>query len=148
MDYTDILISIRKITRAINLDSKRIQKISGLSIPQLLSLMHLSQCENFQSTQLDLRKFLQLNSSTVTGIVSRLVTKGLIAKLPSKGDKRTTWLCLTASGLKQLDKAPELFQERLTEKLKELPASEVTAIKEGLDKLTDLLSDKDLAEHK
>lgn len=148
MEYTEILISIRKITRAINLDSKRIQKISGLSIPQLLSLMFLSKCDEYQCTQLELRKFLQLNSSTVTGIVSRLTAKGFLAKLPAKGDKRANWLCLTASGLKQLDKAPELFQERLTDRLKELPKSEVLIIQNGLDKLTDLLSEKDLVEPK
>lgn len=145
MEYTDILISVRKIARAINLDSKRIQKESGFSIPQLLTMTFLGQCENYESTQLELRKYLQLNSSTVTGIVSRLATKGYVAKLPKKGDKRSTWICLTASGLKQLDLAPILFQERLANKLEQLSPKEVKQIEKGLNKLINLLGDEGLS---
>ena len=32
--YADLMISIRKIVRAVNLESKRIEKNYGLSIPQ------------------------------------------------------------------------------------------------------------------
>lgn len=146
MEYTEILISLRKISRAIHLDSKRIQKLSGLSIPQLLSLLYLSKCDDYQCTQLELRKYLQLNSSTVTGIVSRLVAKGLLAKLPAKGDKRATWLCLTAPGLKQLDNSPELFQERLANKIEQLPKNEIAAIENGLSLLTNLLIEENLTD--
>lgn len=141
MEYTDILISVRKIARAINLDSKRIQKISGLSIPQLLSLIYISNCDNYQCSQLSLRKFLQLNSSTVTGIVGRLIEKGYLAKIPAKEDKRSTWLSLTAMGLKQLDNAPELFQERLSTKLATLPKKDVKDIERGLELLIDVLGE-------
>lgn len=145
MDYTDILISVRKIARAINLDSKRIQKESGFSIPQLLTLTYLGQCENYESSQLELRKYLQLNSSTVTGIISRLIAKGFVAKLPKKEDKRSTWICLTASGLTQLDLAPALFQERLANKLDQLSDKEVKQIEKGLKKLINLLGDDELS---
>ncbi|UKN00270.1 MarR family winged helix-turn-helix transcriptional regulator [Paracrocinitomix mangrovi] len=145
MEYTDVLISIRKIARAINLDSKRIQKQSGLSIPQLLSLTFVSHCPDYQCAQIELRKYLQLNSSTVTGIVSRLIEKGYLAKIPSKGDKRSTWITLTAAGFKQLENTPELFQDRLNEKLKELPDSDIKLIQTGLDKLIGLLGKEELS---
>lgn len=141
MEYTDILISLRKIARAVNLDSKRIQKESGISIPQLLALNFLGKCPNYQCTQLDLRKYLQLNSSTVTGIVTRLVEKGLIARLPKKEDKRSTWLCLTAIGLKKLDSAPSLIQDKLEVKFDQLTKKEIKEIEKGLFKLIDLLAD-------
>ncbi|MEX1003234.1 MAG: MarR family transcriptional regulator [Crocinitomicaceae bacterium] len=144
MDYTDILIAVRKIARAINLDSKRIQKISGLSIPQLLSLIYISNCEKYQCSQLQLRKFLQLNSSTVTGIVGRLEEKGYLVKIPAKGDKRSTWLSLTAMGLKQIENAPELFQQRLSHKLSTLPKQDIQDIEKGLDLLINLLGEEDL----
>ncbi|MBD3636243.1 MAG: MarR family transcriptional regulator [Crocinitomicaceae bacterium] len=145
MQYTDILIAIRKIARAINLDSKRIQKVSGLSIPQLLSLTFISNCDDYQCSQLELRKFLQLNSSTVTGIVSRLISKGYIAKIPSKGDKRSTWLGLTALGLKQVENAPELFQEKLNAKLSQLPKQEIDIIENGLNMLIEILGEDNLS---
>jgi DNA-binding MarR family transcriptional regulator len=144
MDYTDILIPIRKVVRSINLDSKKIQKECGLSIPQILALTFLSRTENYQGTQLELRKFLELNSSTVTGIVSRLDKKGFIAKLPAREDKRATQLSLTSSGLDILQKAPPLLQEKLVDKLSKLPADQLSKIQEGLNLLVNALGAEEI----
>ena len=144
MEYTDILIALRKISRAVHLDSKRIEKMSGLSIPQLLSLTYLGNCTNYECTQLELRKYLQLNSSTVTGIVNRLIQKGYVARLPKKEDKRSTRLCLTATGLKQLDNAPTLLHDRLAKKLDSLSKKEIKQIEKGLNKLIYLLGEDTL----
>ncbi|MCB9224433.1 MAG: MarR family transcriptional regulator [Crocinitomicaceae bacterium] len=144
MDYTDILIPIRKIVRSINLDSKKIQKECGLSIPQILALTFLSRAENYKCTQLELRKFLELNSSTVTGIVARLEKKGYLAKLPSQGDKRATQLSLTSSGAEILKKAPPLLQEQLVLKLSQLTADKIKIIQNGLELLVEALGAEDL----
>ena len=144
MDYTDILIPIRKIVRSINLDSKKIQKECGLSIPQILALTYLNRASNFQCKQIELRKFLELNSSTVTGIVKRLEKKGFVAKLPAKDDKRATQLSLTSSGLDILEKAPPLLQEQLVDKLAALPADKFKIVQQGLEILVDALGAGDL----
>lgn len=144
MDYTEILIPIRKVVRSINLDSKKIQKECGLSIPQILALTFLARSNDYQCTQLDLRKFLELNSSTVTGIVGRLIKKGYLAKLPAKGDKRATQLSLTADGLKILEEAPPLLQDRLVKKLAELPETDVEQMKAGLHILVSALGAEDI----
>lgn len=57
MDTTDILIKIRKIVRSINLESKKIQKEYGVSIPQVLCLNYLHSSPNYQTTQGEIRKF-------------------------------------------------------------------------------------------
>ncbi|MEO9533862.1 MAG: MarR family transcriptional regulator [Crocinitomicaceae bacterium] len=144
MDYTDILIPIRKVVRSINLDSKKIQKECGLSIPQILALTYLSRSENFQCTQLELRKFLELNSSTVTGIVSRLEKKGFVAKLPAREDKRATQLSLTSNGLATLEKAPPLLQEKLVTKLSKLPGDKLIQIQTGLNLLVEALGAEEI----
>jgi DNA-binding MarR family transcriptional regulator len=144
VDYTDILIPIRKVVRSINLDSKKIQKECGLSIPQILALTFLSKSENYQCPQLELRKFLELNSSTVTGIVSRLEKKGYMAKLPAKGDKRATQLSLTSSGLETLEKAPPLLQEKLVSKLSNLPSDKLEKIQTGLEILVEALGAQEI----
>jgi len=139
MDFTDILIPIRKVVRAINLDSKRIQKETGLSIPQLLTLIFISRSENYQCSQLELRNYLQLNSSTMTGIVGRLEKKGFVAKLPKKEDKRITYLTLTSAGSQVLEHAPPLLQERLAKQLTKLSPGQVDQIKNGLDLLVKVM---------
>lgn len=144
MIYTDILIPIRKIVRSINLDSKKMQKEYGLSIPQLLSLTYLSKADDYQCTQLELRKFLELNSSTVTGIVGRLVKKGYLAKLPAKDDKRATRLCLTTEGLKVLENSPPPLQDKLVKRLNAFSEKEIDQIQIGLDLLVKALEAEDI----
>lgn len=144
MDSTDILINIRKIVRSINLESKRIQKDYGVSIPQVLCLNYLSSCPNQQSTQSEIKSFLNLNSSTASGIVQRLEKKGLIAKLPKSGDKRVTKLILTAYGDQLLRRIPPLMHDRMNTKLQKMNPSEVSEIVELLEKLVLLLQISEL----
>ncbi len=133
MDPMEILIDIRKIVRSINLESKKIQKDFGISIPQLLCLRYLSKQDNYQSTVSGLMKFLSLNSSTITGIINRLESKSLVARLPKMGDKRITYISLTSKGSKILKEAPEILHDQLSKKIKSLPDQKLQSIKESLD---------------
>lgn len=139
MDYTDILIDIRKIVRSINLESKKIQKDFGISIPQLLCLNYLSRQEDYQGTHKELTSYLNLNSSTVTGIVNRLQQKGYVARLPKKGDRRITYVALTSAGYKVLESTPDLLHDKLAIKLSKLPDSEIMSIRSSLHKLVEVL---------
>jgi len=145
MDHeANILTDIRKIVRSINLESKRIQKEFGISIPQLLCLGYLSRCSAYQSTHRELTRFLQLNSSTVTGIVNRLEKKGLIARLPKKEDRRVTFIALTSAGYKVLESTPDLLHEKLSSRLKKLPPEKVEAIRESLHLIISSLGIEDV----
>ena len=139
METTDILIKIRKIIRSINLESKKIQKEYGVSIPQVLCLNYLHDAENFQATQGELKRFLNLNSSTISGIIFRLEKKGLVARLPKSGDKRVVNIALTSAGDKLISSMPSLLHEQLSKKLSTLQASELRMIEESLDLLVRLL---------
>lgn len=139
MDSTQILIKIRKIVRSISLESKHIQKIYGISIPQLLCLHFLKESKNFQATHKSIATYLELNSSTVTGIINRLQKKGYVARLPKREDKRTTYISLTSQGEKMLHDSPELLHIRLTDKLDQLDPAEVKTISESLEIIINLL---------
>jgi len=139
METTDILIQIRKIVRSINLESKKIQKEYGVSIPQVLCLNYLRDAPNFQGTQGELKRFLNLNSSTVSGIVNRLEKKGLVARLPKSGDKRKVHIALTSAGDELIASMPSLLHEQLSDKLLTLDESELKRIEDSLDVLVHLL---------
>jgi DNA-binding MarR family transcriptional regulator len=139
MDTTEILIKIRKIVRSINLESKKIQKEYGVSIPQILSLNYLNQSKNYQTTQGELRKFLHLNSSTTSGIINRLENKGLVARLPKSGDKRVVTIALTSKGEKLLHQIPSLLHLQLSEKLEKLDNNTLGNVKNTLELLVNLL---------
>jgi DNA-binding MarR family transcriptional regulator len=140
MDTTEILIKIRKIVRSIDIESKKIQKEYGVSIPQVLCLSFLHESSNYQATQGEIRKFLNLNSSTVSGIINRLEIKGLLARLPKAGDKRVVNIALTSAGDKLLGTIPSLLHEQLSEKLQKLEETELNKVKESLDTLIRLLN--------
>lgn len=139
MNYTEILIHIRKIVRSLNLESKRIQKEFGISIPQLLCLEYLAQCKDYKATHKEVAKYLNLNSSTVTGIISRLEKKNLVARLPKSGDRRITYISLTSTGFKLLDSAPNLMHQKLAEKLPDLPDETLKNIDLSLKTLVECL---------
>lgn len=144
MNATDILISIRKIVRSVNLESKRIDKEMGVSIPQLLCLDFLNHQPQFKASAKEIKEFLQLNASTVTGILHRLEQKGCIAKLPKADDKRVTLITLTSKGADVLQHRPSLLQDKLAAKLARLPEEKIQEVARGIELLTNLMEVDDL----
>ena len=139
MTFIDILIKLRKIVRSVNLESKRVEKEQGISIPQLLCLQFLAEQEDYRTNAAKLKTFLNLNASTVSGILKRLEKKGLVAKLPKASDKRVTLVSLTASGMELIKSAPITFQEKLSKKLQALSPEKLKTIVDGIDILTNIM---------
>jgi DNA-binding MarR family transcriptional regulator len=101
-DYGPILTAIRRITRAIDLHSKRLVKRSGLTVPQLLVMQSI------------------LRQGTVTAIVDRLERQGLVRRERSGDDKRVVLVCLTLDGQKKLEEAPEPIQAGFVREFRKL----------------------------
>lgn len=139
MDTTEILIKIRKIVRSVDIESKKIEKEYGVSIPQVLCLSFLRESPICQATQGHIRNFLNLNSSTVSGIINRLEKKGLVARLPKLGDKRVVNIALTSAGDKLLSGMPPLLHEQLSQNLLKLEEHELLKVEESLEMLIQLL---------
>ena len=144
MEYSDVLINIRKIIRSINLESKRIEKEHGISIPQYLCLNFLSSKEDYRATAKEIGAHLNLNPSTVSGIISRLERKGYLAKLPNASDKRSTYIYLTAIGDKTVKSIPDLLQEKLTKKLKSLSDKDLNELQSSLALLINFMEVEDV----
>lgn len=139
-NYSNLLIDIRKIIRSINLESKRIEKEYGVSIPQLLTLNYLKSKPEYKATPTEIKNFLNLNASTVTGIVQRLEKKGFLARLPKmQGDKRVSHIVITSNGASLLDKIPPLMQEKLMKKLAKLPPDKINQLNEAIHMLVEIM---------
>ncbi|MBT8317460.1 MAG: MarR family transcriptional regulator [Lutibacter sp.] len=144
MTFIDILIKLRKIVRSVNLESKRVEKEQGVSIPQLLCLQYLAEQEDYRTNAAKLKTFLNLNASTISGILRRLERKGFVAKLPNASDKRVTLISLTTVGLELLQNAPITFQQKLSKKLQALPPEKLQTIIDGIDILTNIMEVEEL----
>jgi DNA-binding MarR family transcriptional regulator len=144
VNYTEIIIKLRKIIRSINLESKRIEKEFGISIPQLLSLQYLHSQEDYRAQASHLRKYLNLNASTISGIIKRLEYKGLVARLPSPSDKRASYITLTAKAADLLKSSPTTLQEKLSKRLAKLSPNEISELEKNIDLLVDIMGAEDL----
>lgn len=139
MNYLDILVKLRKIIRSINLESKKIEKAHGISIPQLLCLQYLSEKPDYQASASQIKDFIKLNASTISGILSRLEAKGLVAKLPNKGDRRVTNITLTAKGADLLKASPTTLQEKLAQQLSSLSEKQIKELHHNIDLLVQIM---------
>tara|TARA_R110001583_G_scaffold48908_3_gene153074 strand:- start:5900 stop:6358 length:459 start_codon:yes stop_codon:yes gene_type:complete len=145
MTSIDILIKLRKIVRSVNLESKIVEKEQGVSIPQLLCLQFLAEQEGFITNAAKLKEFLNLNASTISGILRRLEKKGLVTKLPKTSDKRVVLISLTTNGMKLIQTTPITFQQKLSEKLQALPPEKLQTIIDGIDLLTNIMEVDEVA---
>jgi DNA-binding MarR family transcriptional regulator len=139
MNHNEIIIHIRKIVRSLNLESRRTLKKFGVSIPQLLCIQYLASATNGQASHKEVAGFLNLNSSTVTGIIGRLEKKGLVSRLKAKDDKRIILISLTENGTKLLAESPELIHHQLLQKLSELPDNSLAEINNALEMLVAIM---------
>jgi len=137
--YIEILVKLRRIIRSINLESKKIEKELGVSIPQLLILQFLSDREDYKANSKDIKEYINLNASTVTGIIGRLESKGLIAKLPNPKDRRVTYITLTAKGADLLRMSPTTLQEKISQKLNNLTPGQIDELNRNIELLTNLM---------
>ncbi|MCB0635391.1 MAG: MarR family transcriptional regulator, partial [Lewinella sp.] len=112
----------------------------GISIPQLLTITYLQDKHNYQASHTELKDYLQLNPSTVTGIISRLEKKGLVARLPSLQDRRVGIISLTAQGLHLLQNTPEPLHEQLTTRLAQLTPADLQQLTRSLHILSDFFA--------
>lgn len=113
-DYQDLLIALRRITRAIDLHSKRLQKESGLTTSQLLVIEAIEKLSD--PTPSSIAREILLSQGTVTNLIDRMERNGLVRRVKSASDKRSVGLVTTPEGLKRYQNAPELLQaEFLTE---------------------------------
>jgi DNA-binding MarR family transcriptional regulator len=137
-------VKLRKIIRSINLESKKIEKEFGISIPQLLVLKYLSDQNDYRAFAKDIKGYINLNASTVSGIISRLESKNLVYKMTKPNDKRATYIILTAKGADLLHKSPPTLQEKLSQRLKKLTTEQIEELDRNIELLTLILNVEDM----
>ncbi|MDP5040147.1 MAG: MarR family transcriptional regulator, partial [Paraglaciecola sp.] len=76
--YEELLISLRKVIRAIDMYSKKLNKDTGLTSPQLLVLQQIALREDVMVK--DIAQSINLSSATVTSILDRLEPRGLVIR--------------------------------------------------------------------
>lgn len=111
----------------------------GITYPQYLVLLLL--WENQPLAVNDIAEKLILNTNTITPLLKRMETDGIVKRLRSEQDERKVYISLTDHGellKKKASKIPEALSEKLMQD--SFTTQELVALKEQLEKLINLLN--------
>lgn len=140
--YDQVLISLRQIIRAIDLHSKKLERESGLTGPQLLVMQLIA--THGEITSGIIAREVSLSQATVTSILDRLERKGMLKRVRSTNDKRKVMVSLTEEGGRALEKAPTLMQESFIRAFSQLEDWEQSLILSSLQRVSDMMNATDL----
>jgi len=101
---TEVLKTLRKIMRAIDLQSKKLVRNYGLTVPQILILKELD--EETGITVGEIATNINLSQSTVTNILDRLEGRDYVSRTRSAKDKRRVYIKIAEKGIEILKKRP------------------------------------------
>lgn len=137
-----ILLSLRRMSRAIDLQSRQLAKVHDLTGPQLVCLRQLQSHQRM--TPKALAASVSLSQATVTGILDRLERRGLVTRVRSTVDKRVVHLEVTDAGRTVIGDAPSPLSEVFRARLAALPKKEQAAIDEALRRVVEMMSATDV----
>jgi DNA-binding MarR family transcriptional regulator len=100
-EAAELRASLRKFLRA----SERVAREEGLTPSRYLLLLMIQSADQGRSTVTELADRMQLTQSTVTELVTRAETVGLVTRSQSEEDARVFWLELTDDGQARLARA-------------------------------------------
>jgi DNA-binding MarR family transcriptional regulator len=128
-----VLGAIASIEGALRLASRAVERRLGISGAQLFVLRKLAEVPGQSLNELATRTF--THQSSVSVVVTRLVSRGLVSRTAAREDARRVVIALTPEGRALLQRAPEPLQARLVAGLKRLSPGERRALARGLEKL-------------
>lgn len=133
----EILTSIRRIVRAIELYSHSLVSQVGLTSPQLSVLKSVGRLT--PATPTAIARQLSLSQPTVSGILERLQGKNLVRRVVTNGDKRMHSYALTEQALTQMASSPPLLQESFLQRLSHLQDWERSMLLSALQRVANLM---------
>lgn len=130
-DLAAALDALRRIVRALGISARTAERSVGVTGAQLLVLQLLRDGPARSLNELAERTF--THQSTVSVIVDRLVTRGLVTRRRSTEDARRLVLTLTPAGRVALRRAPPPAQVQLIGSLEALPPAARRALAQTLE---------------
>lgn len=132
-----IVAALRRIVRAIDLQSRRMVEACGLTGPQLVVLREVGRLGGASVSAL--ARAVNLSQPTVSGIVERLEKRGVLRRERSDRDRRSVFVTLTPAGAEMLRDAPSLLQDRFRRELARLEEWERTQMLSILQRLAGMM---------
>jgi DNA-binding MarR family transcriptional regulator len=132
-----IVVAIRRISRAIDRRSRTLLQDFGLTAPQLAILSAIRRMQPVPAGRI--AHEVHLAQATVTDVLNRLERRELIERVRGDLDRRSVNVSLTSNGKRVLDSAPSLLEGQFVAELARLREWERTQILATLQRIADML---------
>jgi len=143
MDINDeVLRTIRRIIRSIDLHSRKLSQNHGLTSSQAVVLQEIQRTGPLPISTL--AKHISLSHATVTDILKRLEKKEIVTRVQDEKDRRRVMVQLTPAGTALLANLPSLLQQRFIRRFERLQEWEKTMILANLQRVATLMEAEDL----
>ncbi|KAF1054212.1 MAG: hypothetical protein GAK43_01009 [Stenotrophomonas maltophilia] len=128
--------ALRRLQQAAEVHAKRLGRYGGLTPLQLLILQVLEVEREITASRL--AKLVSLSQASLSGVLDRLESRGLLARRRDDHDRRKQWLLLEDAGREALQSAPPLLPEYVLARFDHLPEWEQHAVLAGLLRAAEL----------
>ena len=142
----DFLRELWALDHALQKRSKRMETTIGITGPQRLALRLVSRFPGLPAGRL--ARLLHLHPSTVTGIVKRLVDRGLLSRTSDPPDRRRTLLRVTPAGTELLALPQATIESAVKAALSGLSARQLDAALKALSRIAVSLEAMDPADRR
>jgi DNA-binding MarR family transcriptional regulator len=133
----EIIDNLRRVFQVVNEQSKKAEKETGLTGPQLWAIKTIAQEAPIMVSEI--ARSMYLHPATVVGILDRLEKQGLAARIRSTEDRRVVRVELTTQGRALVTRAPEVAQGLLVAGLEKLGSDKLKNIAQALDQMAGIL---------
>lgn len=137
--HEELLLALRKVIRATDLYSKQLNKLSGLTAPQLLILREVAAAPE-GITASAVAQNITLSPATVSNVIDRLEHKQFIRRERSTQDRRRVVLWLTEAGAERMQAAPRPLQEDFIERFQDLADWEQSQLLAAMQRIAAMMN--------
>jgi L-2,4-diaminobutyric acid acetyltransferase len=138
----EVLVALRKIIRATDQNSKRLNRQAGLTIPQTVLMNAIASHPG--ATLGDITQRISLSQATVSTIIDRLEERKLVERQRNQRDKRVVNVRLTEAGVLLLAKTPAPLQQVFVRHFDNLEQQQQGAIIDSLQAVATLFGATDV----
>lgn len=135
--HDELITSIRRIIRAIDVRSRELHRTCGMTAPQLAILKSIHESGNLNVSEI--AASISLSQATVTTILVRLEQQGYITRHRSSTDRRKVYTEVSAKTRELLETTPRLLGDRFIERFDQLEDWERTLLLSSIQRIAGMM---------
>jgi DNA-binding MarR family transcriptional regulator len=143
MDRIDTsLIALRRILRATEMFGRELAQSAGLTPVQFRVLQVVA--ETGQTTAKAISTRMRVSQATITSLVDKLVSRGMVVREKSLTDGRETNIVVTELGCGTIKDAPDPLQQRYVRRFNDMEDWEQSMLVAALERVAAMLDAEEL----